>query len=148
MELVSRGAERALRRSLLDDHLALEGLLRRLEAEIGASAHDTALDTWSELERSLLGHLGAEELYLFPAVLADRPDERHTLSRQHGELRALAADLGAALEHGRATADAVRILASRLRDHARAESETLYAFAEASEDDGPQALEARARRLR
>jgi hypothetical protein len=130
MEPSRPGLAEGVRVFLRRDHARLEGLLDRFRDEPGGDGSPVLRARWRDFEAAFLGHMAAEEKYLFIAFGRVHPEEAATLRSQHVELRRLLAAAGSVLESEGAALTAFKVA---LRDHARQEDDMLYAWAEGAD---------------
>lgn len=143
---MTKPSENQVAQDLLATHSEIEALLQQLCDEGEGNAQPELQHTWDELERKLLLHLAEEELYLFPALTRDDPDEVAALERDHADFRRLLAELGVGIELHTVRLETLEQLRKRLNEHARREDDKLYRWAAASPEPGPRTLLQRIRR--
>jgi hemerythrin HHE cation binding domain-containing protein len=112
-----------------DDHDELEKLFDQMLAEAKESDSSGLETAWAGFRRTLLLHLQAEELLLFPAYSVEHPAEATALNLDHAFFRACLDDFEVNLGHRLRDVDRVEAFTSRLRVHARTEDRGLYAWA-------------------
>lgn len=119
-----------VREFLHRDHARLDGLLDRFRDEPLGKDAQVRRARWRDFEAALLGHMAAEEKYLFTAFGMVHTEEAASLRAQHAELRRLLAVAGSVLD---AEGAALKALTVALRDHARQEDDLLYAWAQGAD---------------
>ena len=119
----------------LDDHRRVEALLDGLLAAWIANDHPNASRVWKGLEIALAAHLGAEETFLFPALLVARERDTRVLVQEHRHIRARLTDLGRGLALGTMRPSTLRDFVDEMRAHAKTEDRLLYQWADGHLDD-------------
>ncbi|UJR86477.1 hemerythrin domain-containing protein [Sandaracinus amylolyticus] len=133
-------------KSLLEDHARIDALLSRLANEAQGEVRPKIETTWDALERALLRHLDEEEVYLFPELAKERPEDAARLASDHARFRHALGEIGIALELHAVRSEVIDALARDLRAHAAQEDVALYRWAAASEAPGPRAFVSRMQR--
>jgi hypothetical protein len=85
---------------------------------------------WADIEHQLLDHMTAEEHLLFPAYQREDPENAQDLRDQHARLRAMAFEIGVAIQLHTIRCDALQQFVAELRAHARNEEASLYRWAD------------------
>jgi len=119
-----------VRDHFLADHRRLESIFERLLDAFEANDREEMRSLWTDLEHGLLGHLEAEETYLYPAFIQECGARARDMLAQHDRIRQRLADLGAALDLHLVRLDAASAFISELRAHAAEEDQFLYRWAD------------------
>lgn len=112
------------------DHARIEALYEALMDAVRVDAREAVLQLWAVLERSLLGHMDAEERWVLPAFARVDPVEAAALIEEHGKLRSRLADLGVGVELHAIPEGVATGFAEVLRAHARRENALLHRWIE------------------
>jgi iron-sulfur cluster repair protein YtfE (RIC family) len=125
-------ARAELRRRLLSDHRHIRDLAREVAARVDADDPYGALEVYADLERTLLAHMDAEEMHLFPRLADVDRDEANALRDQHGLIRAELGRIGLLLELHASRKSMFDALVAALDAHAKREESIAYTWAEES----------------
>ncbi|HEX8109157.1 MAG TPA: hemerythrin domain-containing protein [Kofleriaceae bacterium] len=85
---------------------------------------------WGEIEHQLYDHMMAEEHFLFPAYQRDEPENAQDLRDQHARLRALALEIGVAVQLHTVRMEQIQAFVAVLRAHGQREEASLYRWAD------------------
>lgn len=118
------------RRHLAEDHARLERLYAELENSLDSADSAVTQAAWTRLEHDLLGHLEAEERWLFPLMREAHATEVKALMKEHDRLRHLLSEEGLAADLHTLRRDTAQELIQELRAHGAHEDDTIYAWLE------------------
>ncbi len=119
---------------LRSDHARLEALFEELLDDFADGHQREIRSTWTEFDRSVLGHLDTEERFILPLFERVNPEETAALLAEHARIRQLLGDLGVGVDLHLVRLELAREFIDLLRAHARREEALLYGWA-ASELD-------------
>lgn len=108
----------------------MDRLLRTLASDSDRSESAEFESTWTELEVLLTRHLDAEEHYLLPLIEAAHRENADIIREDHEKIRALLTALGTDLKDPVRRRNGASALQGVLKDHARREENSLYAWAD------------------
>lgn len=128
------------RRCGAEDHAAINRRLLRLAQVVEHADFKTIAAIFNEVGEALRAHLDAEER-AFPAFEKEHPWEIRRLREDHEAFRRTLDALLVLAELRMLPPETVHTFIRRLRDHARREDASLYAWVEGETDDRPLAME-------
>jgi uncharacterized protein (TIGR02284 family) len=112
------------------DHEEFEASLERLRAFALAEDAELVQGEWNELERSILRHVDAEDMFLLPGFARDQPDVAGTLHAEHAEIRKQLGEVGLALDLHTLRLEQIDALYRAVARHVALEERTLYPWAD------------------
>lgn len=118
------------RRHLAEDHARLERLYAELENALDSADLAVVQQAWTRFEKDLLGHLEAEERWLFPLMAADHAADVKELRLEHERLRHLVSEEGLAADLHTLRRETAQELLTELRAHGAHEDDTVYTWLE------------------
>jgi len=119
-----------VRKSLLDQHEALESLTNDLRNAAEGADRATVARVSEALDRQLRAHFDAEEAHLFPPLETPLPREVAQARSDHERLRRMLADLVVDADIHAVRAPQIDAFLAALEAHAGWEDATLYPAAE------------------
>jgi hemerythrin-like domain-containing protein len=125
-----------LREFLVAEHALLEQALHELACAAEGADPSVLAQAFTDLERSLLGHLELEERELFPLAEPFHHDGIEASRSDHDRIRRLLADLGVRADLHTLDKATVDDLVEALRRHSEHEDRTLYHWVETNAPEG------------
>jgi len=123
-------SEQTIRDHFVDEHRTFEVLFAELLQALSSVEQVRVAALWSAFESGVCSHLEAEESFLIPPLLAERPREAGALLAEHRHIRTRLGALTKALESRSFGEGSVRGFIDELRAHVRHEEAVLYIWAD------------------
>jgi uncharacterized protein (TIGR02284 family) len=111
------------------DHTEFEASLERLRTFALADDAELVRGEWNDLEKAVLRHVDAEDMFLLPNFALDDPGVAATLHAEHSEIRKQLGEVGLALDLHALRLEQLDTLYRAIARHVALEERTLYPWA-------------------
>jgi hypothetical protein len=118
-----------LRDALVHDHEQIAPMFDAVLDRLHVGDVPAIDEAWTKLERALLAHLDAEEMFILPALARMDPARATVIRAEHADIREKLAECGVALELHSMSEERLTTLRDELRAHSQAEEKD-YKWAE------------------